>query len=92
MKNAIATVALIAAVMTFGTQASAHNTKGLHFEGIDTSLSSHGYATIEYKGQTYHLTEGDTLAKQTIVLIDAADNQVIVKDAHGHLYEIHFTK
>jgi len=60
------------------------------FVGIDTTLTIHGFATVKYEGETYHLTEGDTIGGFTVVLIDATDNEIVVK--HGkHLKEIHFS-
>jgi hypothetical protein len=59
------------------------------FVGIDTSVSAHGFATVLYDKQTFHMTEGDSLHGFTIVLIDTTDNEIIVK--HGkHLKEIRF--
>lgn len=88
MKNAIATLAVFIGIGTLGTQASA---APVHFTGIDTTITQHGFATVLYKGQTYHLTEGDKLGNVTVVLIDAVDHQVIVKK-HNHLKEIRFAK
>jgi hypothetical protein len=75
--------------LTLGNRAFAGSL--LRFMGIDTTVSLHGFATVKYKGEVYHLTEGDTIGGFTVVLIDATDNQIIVK--HGkHLEEIRFTK
>jgi hypothetical protein len=59
------------------------------FVGIDTSVSEHGFATVKYNNETYHLTEGDSLQNFTVVLIDVTDNEIIVKH-NGHLKEIRF--
>jgi len=59
------------------------------FVGIDNTLTSHGFATVKYDGETYHLTEGDTIRGFTVVLIDTTDSEVIVKH-NGYLKEIRF--
>ena len=60
------------------------------FTGIDNTLTSHGFATVKYEGETYRLTEGDSLGGFTVILIDSTDNEVLVKH-NGHLQEIRFS-
>lgn len=83
--KSIATFALIA-LLAYGTPANA--SEPLTVKGIDIM----GLATVQYEGQTYHLTVGDTLGGETLVAIDSAKGQVIVKDSNRKLHKIHFTK
>lgn len=88
MKKILAAAAITLAIVAYGNAASA--SEQVRFEGIDTSLSQHGYVVAEYKGEVYHLTEGDVLAGETVILIDATDKEVVVKDSSNALHEYRF--
>jgi hypothetical protein len=84
MKNIIVTALLALAVAGLGIAPA--NAACVDINAIDTTVDSHGMVEAKYKGETYHLTEGDKLGKVTIVLIDKTDGEVIVKK-HNHLKE-----
>lgn len=83
MRNMILSFTALLTLGIMTSQPASAATNAPVFMGIDSSVVPSGVVSVAYNGIVYHLTEDDTLAGETVLLIDKTDNQVIVKNQDG---------